>query len=107
MEKDDEITLSPKHGLNPSLMQCPICHKDLGVALFGQLKNDEEAPKTCDLYLCDECKKEYITVLEAKDDKSITGRRCFIKREVLSEEYRNRDTVLMTVEDFQSLTLIS
>ena len=44
--KDKGITLSPKHGLNPSLLKCPICGKDTNeIALLGKLKDDAEAPR--------------------------------------------------------------
>ena len=40
------ITISPKYGLNPSIVICPVCKKDTSLALFGRLKGDAEAPKT-------------------------------------------------------------
>jgi len=44
--KEKEITLSPRHGLNPSLLKCPICGKDTNeIALLGKLKDDAEAPR--------------------------------------------------------------
>jgi hypothetical protein len=39
-----QIPLSPKHGVNPSLLVCPVCGKDSGVALCGRLPQDAEAP---------------------------------------------------------------
>jgi hypothetical protein len=42
MKKD--ITLSKNYGLNPSIIICPICGKDIGIALFGHIKGDKEAP---------------------------------------------------------------
>ena len=29
------LRLSKEHGLNPSLLVCPICGKDVGIALLG------------------------------------------------------------------------
>lgn len=58
MGREPKITLSKKHGLNPSLACCFACGKEYGVAILGKLKDDKEAPKyilTQDL--CDECKK--------------------------------------------------
>ena len=58
MGREPKITLSEKHGLNPSLACCFACGKEYGVAILGKLKDDKEAPKyilTQDL--CDECKK--------------------------------------------------
>ncbi len=55
----DYITLSDKHGVNPSLMQCFVCGKDVGVALFGRMKGDQEAPRrVClDQEPCDACRE--------------------------------------------------
>lgn len=39
------VTLSKKHGLNPSMAMCPICGKAEGIALLGNIKRDEEAPR--------------------------------------------------------------
>ena len=40
-----DVTLSKKHGLNPSMVVCPICGKAESVALLGHIKGDEEAPR--------------------------------------------------------------
>ena len=32
------VRLSPKHGLNPSLVVCPICGEPTSIALLGRLK---------------------------------------------------------------------
>jgi hypothetical protein len=54
------LRLSEQHGVNPSVEQCFVCMKDVGVVLFGQMKGDAEAPrKVClgpDSEPCDECK---------------------------------------------------
>lgn len=39
------IIFSEKHGVNPSITVCPICGKEIGIALLGKLKRDEEAPR--------------------------------------------------------------
>ena len=56
------VNVSPKHGLNPSVQKCYFCLKDMGVALFGRLPKDEQAPRTVlgsDCDPCDGC-KEYM-----------------------------------------------
>lgn len=75
------IRLSDKHGVNPSILVCPICYTDSGVALFGRLKGDEEAPRrTLDSDPCDACKKWIdegrILIVEcvAENNKARTGR---------------------------------
>lgn len=37
------VTLSKKHGLNPSMVICPICDKEESVAILGYIKGDKEA----------------------------------------------------------------
>jgi hypothetical protein len=39
------IKLSPKHGVNPMMLQCPLCAGDAGIALMGRLPDDAEAPR--------------------------------------------------------------
>ena len=53
----DEIILSPKHGVNPTILHCVCCDKDYGLGLLGKLKNDEKAPKNSYYGLCDDCQK--------------------------------------------------
>lgn len=55
MEKDKGILLSPKHGVNPSVLHCQCCGKDYGVALLGKLKGDAEAPRDIMQGFCDSC----------------------------------------------------
>lgn len=57
----DSILLSPKHGLNPSIVKCFWCGKDIGIALMGKLKGDVKAPKDIiESYMpCDECKEHF------------------------------------------------
>jgi hypothetical protein len=55
-----DITLSPNHGVNPSMLFCPVCGKDTGVALHGRLPGDKEAPKrTPDRVPCGPCKAQF------------------------------------------------
>lgn len=57
------IPVSPKHGVNPSLIQCYLCGESKGVALLGKLKGDVEAPRhVClDKEPCDTCKEHMKT----------------------------------------------
>lgn len=60
MKNEDGILLSEKYGVNPSLLHCFVCGKDIGVVLLGKLKDDVEAPR--DMIqpgqYCDDCKKQ-------------------------------------------------
>lgn len=51
----DSIKLSPKHGVNPSILHCICCGKDYGIAMLGKLKGDKEAPKNLYQGLCKDC----------------------------------------------------
>ena len=72
------IALSQKHGVNPSLLQCFVCMKDVGVALMGRLPGDAEAPRRIcpDQAPCDECKKlmEQGIILISVDEKKTEDR---------------------------------
>ena len=61
-ESEKYITLSPKYGVNPSVLHCFICGKEIGVALLGKLKGDTEAPHNISdpNEICDDCRKQII-----------------------------------------------
>lgn len=76
--KDKGIPLSPKHGVNPTLLKCFWCGGDAGIALLGKLKGDAEAPhETClGLEPCDACKARFrqgVQLIEVTDDGSRFG----------------------------------
>lgn len=42
------LRISDKHGVNPSIGKCFWCGEDSGeIILFGKLRDDVEAPRTC------------------------------------------------------------
>lgn len=55
IKKDKGITISPKHGVNPSVLHCICCGSTYGVAMLGKLKGDAEAPKDIWDGLCKDC----------------------------------------------------
>lgn len=69
--KEKGITLSEKHGINPSITHCECCGKETGIALFGRLKGDQEAPRDVYAGLCDDCEKVIkqggVLVIEVRD----------------------------------------
>lgn len=90
----DYITLSPKYGVNPSVLHCFICGKETGVALLGKLKGDTEAPHNISNpnEICDDCRKQIVAgnkfFLEVKDNTDHnnperTGRMVCVKGEAL------------------------
>lgn len=98
------ITISPKHGFNPSIVICPVCGKNTSIALFGRLKGDAEAPKQIEGDLCDECKKKYVTIIEVESERNrkSTGRRVYIPKESINIECKD-NIALMTTEEFTKM----
>ena len=99
------IILSKKHGVNASVLCCPVCGKDYGIVLLGRLKNDAEAPRRVYGDLCEDCAKfakEHVFVLEAKELKPLikTGRYLIVKK----EEVDTDSTInFMIEEEFEKL----
>ena len=89
----DYINLSPKYGVNPSVLHCFICGKETGLALLGKLKGDAEAPRDISnpSEICDDCKKalekgKFILEVENNSDENNpkrTGRYVCIKKDAL------------------------
>lgn len=67
----ESIKLSPKHGVNPSILHCECCGEEYGVALLGRLKGDEEAPRDIFQGLCNSCKSVIdnggVMIIEVRD----------------------------------------
>lgn len=86
MAKSD-IILSKEHGVNPSIMVCPVCGKETEVALLGKLKDDAKAP----LYVvgdpCDDCQKKfdegYIAIIAMKSKGQRSDKYTFIPKEAI------------------------
>ena len=96
--KKDSIELSPKHGLNPSITHCECCGKEIGLALMGKLKDDQEAPKDVYMGLCDDCQKvvdqKGLLIIEVKDGESgnnpyRTGRLVGISKDARERMFKN------------------
>ena len=93
VKRKDSIKLSPKHGVNPSILHCFICGKETGLVLLGKLKGDAEAPHDISdsNELCDDCKKalekgKFILEVENNSDENNpkrTGRYVCIKKDAL------------------------
>ena len=106
----DSITLSKKHGLNPSLTSCPICGKETGgIALMGRLKDDMEAPRHCitSLFdLCDDCKarldKEVLIYEMDRENNKPTGRYIFVPKEHINVEIP-KGIAFMDINEFKQL----
>ena len=106
----DGITLSPKHGLNPTITHCPICGAETGIALYGKLnENDDEAPKdTISMDLCKECQKivddgkVFVLEVESEDDIVLTDRYIIVCKENI--KIKNKGVVFCARKDFEVIT---
>ena len=76
------INLSKKHGVNPTILVCPICYAETnGLALLGRLPGDVEAPRySLDREYCKNCKDVLATggiilieVEDGQEDKLAPG----------------------------------
>ena len=105
--KNNSITLSEKHGLNPSVTHCMCCGKEIGIALFGRLKGDVEAPR--DVYdgLCDDCQKvvdaQGLLIIEVRDGESgnnpyRTGRLVGITKEAKEKAFKDINSSICYME---------
>lgn len=113
MSRRDEILLSKKFGVNPSITTCFYCGKETGIALMGRIKtkecDDVEAPKRiCNtLEPCDDCKKKfegYVLIVEKPSEKEDpTGRWFAVKKEALQEEFRSSPIAFMFPDHFEAI----
>ena len=51
---EESIKLSPKHGVNPTMLHCICCGETYGIGFLGRIKGeaDIEAPKATYYGLC-------------------------------------------------------
>lgn len=95
---EEKITLSEKHGVNPTMDLCMICGEVHQIILLGKLPNDEEAPKqVCTGQICNKCIKQLEEgkerlYIEYNEDKP-TGRYIKVPDDYLDSDY------LTTLED--------
>jgi len=87
------IRLSEKHGINPSLLQCPICGEEYAIAFLGRIKEDKKAPMVIAKDPCDKCNeymKKGVIIVSCKDNDENyrTGKLAVVKSTTpfLSEE---------------------
>ena len=78
MGKND-LMLSKEHGVNPSVMICPACGKETGVALLGHNRGEKAPRYIMDRSLCAECKKIIdhggVILIEVEDGQGGDGTR--------------------------------
>lgn len=102
------IILSKEHGLNPSLICCPICGKDTGIAIFGKLKGDAKAPThVIGIEPCDKCKDKLnngkIAIMEVYDNvRRPTGRYIFVDEKAINVKIPTK-IAIMRKEEFTEM----
>lgn len=99
------VTLSKKHGLNPSMAVCPICGKAENVVLLGHIKGDEEAPRYIQGDICDECKarvadNKYFVISVGEDQR--LKRYTIVSKDIFTQKVEGC-AVLMKEADFNAV----
>lgn len=104
------MVISKKHGLNPSMDICFFCGEAKGIALFGKMKGDAEAPREVLLNYepCDKCKEQMSkgttiisVVTENNGNMPIqegiypTGKWCVMRSEAAKELFETDNKVLL------------
>lgn len=101
------IRLSEKHGLNPSITHCECCGKEIGIALFGRLDEDKEAPRDVAMGLCDDCQKvvdaEGLMIIEVRDGEKSpnpyrTGRLVGITKDAKERMFKDINSPICYME---------
>lgn len=114
MSREKGITLSPKHGVNPSVTHCECCGKEIGLALFGRLKGDVEAPRDVAMSLCDDCQKvidqQGLMIIEVRDGESgnnpyRTGRLVGITKDAKERMFKDIHSPVCYMEHSMSISL--
>lgn len=114
------IRISEKHGLNPSMDICFFCGEAKGIALFGKMKGDKEAPRNVLLNYepCDKCKEamaQGTTIIEVvtedngnmpiQDGIYPTGRWCVVRKQAAMNLFNtNRSKILLASSTYKQLT---
>ena len=99
------VTLSKKHGLNPSIAVCPICDKAESIVLLGHIKGDEKAPRYIQGDICDECKARVADnkcfVISVGEDQRFK-RYTIVNKDIFTQKVEDC-AVLMKEADFNAV----
>ena len=99
------VILSKKHGLNPSMVICPICSKEESVAILGYIKGDKEAPRYIQGDICDECKAKVADnkcfVISVDEDQRLKHY-TIVSKDIFTQKI-DRCAVLMKEADFNAI----
>ena len=100
-----DVILSKKHGLNPSIVICPICSKEESVAILGYIKGDKEAPRYIQGDICDECKAKVADnkcfVISVDEDQRLKHY-TIVSKDIFTQKIEDC-AVLMKEADFNAI----
>lgn len=99
------VILSKKHGLNSSMVICPICGKEESVAILDYIKGDKEAPRYIQGDICDECKARVADnkcfVISVGEDQRLK-RYTIVSKDIFTQKVEDC-AVLMKEADFNAI----
>lgn len=102
------IKLSPKYGVNPTMLTCFYCGEVTSIALMGKLPKDAEAPRQCcaSVEPCDACKKKYenhLLIVEKPENDIPTGRWFAVSKEQVHPAFKEETVAFMREDEFQEI----
>lgn len=119
MAQKNNIPISEKHGLNPTIGVCFWCGEHTGeIALLGKLPNDAEAPKEMILNYepCEKCAKSFnegVLIIEVtkdtdrpfiRDEYAPTGRYVVVNPNVFNDpKIKKGDKYLQNTNEFEQM----
>ena len=104
------LKLSKEHGLNPSLLVCPICGKDVGIALLGANGGKKAPYQMISMELCDDCKKTVkngntfiLSVKQTSDEIKLTGAYMIVPNDCLNVPIPPKGIYFIEESEFNKL----
>ena len=104
------LRLSKKHGLNPSLLVCPICGKDVGIALLGANGGKKAPYQMISMELCDDCKQKVkegntfiLSAKQTSDGIKLTGAYITVPNDCLNVLIPPKGICCMEESEFNKL----
>ena len=104
------LRLSKEHGLNPSLLVCPICGKDVGIALLGANGGKKAPYQMISMELCDDCKQKVkegntfiLSIKQISDEIKPTGGYIIVPNDCLNIPIPTNGICFMEESEFNKL----
>ena len=104
------LRLSKKYGLNPSLLVCPICGKDVGIALLGANGGKKAPYQMTSIKLCNDCKQKVkegntfiLSAKQTSDEIKLTGAYMIVPNDCLNVSIPSKGICFMEESEFNKL----